>query len=995
MQKNKHDKICGDTAGFSKPFAVHCRRSLLARSLLALAVPGIALPALGQDKNDADSSASTDTTTNKQTEVMEEVLVRGIRSSIQSAQAIKRQADNIVDSIVAEDIGKLPDRSIAEAIQRVPGVAVSRFDDPGDPEHFAGEGAGVSIRGLPQVRAELNGRDIFSAADGRSLSFDDVPAELMAGVDVIKTPTADMVEGGLGGIVNLRTRMPFDEDDKVFSATLKANRGDVIGETNLEGSFLFGFTAESESGSRFGLLIDLSTSEISSRADNLYNRAYFTSNEQENGATVWVPKGADWRRNDFYRQRDGQYLAWQYAPNDNLEFYFTGFRSVARRDWYENAFFIDAGIERQRADIDAQSPGVQSDWVVDANNALVSGTLSSPNGFALGTSSRLSANESETADYSAGLEWRRGPLLLSLDYQRVDSTATRKDDTLGTVVFPEKVRVAKLDSDDGPSITDTDNYLTELGNYSYGQMMTRPARNQADADALRFDAEYEFEDSLIRSVKAGARYAKKNALNSDLTNWSARVQPWNLGTWDGNPPTVSDQRLMESFVFDNFQRGDAQVPLQAWMFRREALDDFVGTTEVMIEATPGGCCAPNYEGSATDPAANISHPLAQNFQEETSQALYIRTDFDISQRFSGNFGLRYIETENTSIGHFISPGAETDAGGDNVFTAAAQTLQFENAYSHFLPSLNLRYDLSEDVVLRFSASEAIWKPEFNKLAALWTLSVDWKEGINERTAANAAAENFNFTLSTNDTNPLLEPMTAQQYDISAEWYFNEAGGNLYGALFYKDIQDFFRKQNLTTTVPNFNVSVDTNSVVNVGEATVRGIEIGGTYYFDNLPSPFDGFGITANLTRLDSKADVPNDSGTEPVDTDGSIIENLPLEGLADTTYNLTFMYEKYGFFARLAYNYSSEIFQSIGPNGWNGNDNDVVWKLPIFADEYGQLDLTMGYNVTDNLIINFEAYNISQSNTRGVMKQNQAGDHTAFVYSQDTRYGLSVRYTF
>jgi len=106
-------------------------------------------------------------------------------------------------------------------------------------------------------------------------------------------------------------------------------------------------------------------------------------------------------------------------------------------------------------------------------------------------------------------------------------------------------------------------------------------------------------------------------------------------------------------------------------------------------------------------------------------------------------------------------------------------------------------------------------------------------------------------------------------------------------------------------------------------------------------------------------------------------------------------MYEKYGFYSRLAYNYSSEVFQSIGPNGWNGDDNGVVWKLPVYSDDYGQWDLSMGYDITDNFTVNFEVYNIAKSKTHGIMDQNQAGRHTAYVYSQDTRYGLSLRATF
>src|SRR5471032_1401096 len=148
------------------------------------------------------------------------VVVTGQRAALQSAQKIKQNSDEIVDSIVADDIGKLPDRSVTEVLQRIVGVTIDRTMAKGDPEHFSVEGSGVSIRGLSYVRSELNGRDSFSANGGRSLNFEDVPPELMAGVDVYKNPSAEQVEGAVGGLVNLRTAMPFDFTGQKFSISL-------------------------------------------------------------------------------------------------------------------------------------------------------------------------------------------------------------------------------------------------------------------------------------------------------------------------------------------------------------------------------------------------------------------------------------------------------------------------------------------------------------------------------------------------------------------------------------------------------------------------------------------------------------------------------------------------------------------------------------------------------------------------------------------------------
>ncbi|MGH8027180.1 MAG: TonB-dependent receptor plug domain-containing protein, partial [Pseudoxanthomonas sp.] len=143
-------------------------------------------------------AAPDDAGKQKEAVELDTVVVTGIRGSVYKAQDIKRDADTFVDSVTALDIGALPDRSVTETLSRIPGVTIDHFLSVGDPEHFSAEGSGVQVRGLTQVRSELNGRDSFSASGGRNLSFQDVPAELMAGVDVYKNQKADMIEGGVG-----------------------------------------------------------------------------------------------------------------------------------------------------------------------------------------------------------------------------------------------------------------------------------------------------------------------------------------------------------------------------------------------------------------------------------------------------------------------------------------------------------------------------------------------------------------------------------------------------------------------------------------------------------------------------------------------------------------------------------------------------------------------------------------------------------------------------
>lgn len=970
--------------------------SLMAAGTLALA------------QEQADDQAEYNAT------LLEEVVVTGQRASILSAQDIKRDASQIVDSIVASDIGKLPDRSITEALQRVPGVTVTRYDNMGDPEHFAGEGSGVAVRGLSEVRSELNGRDVFSADGGRTLSFDDVPAELMAGVDTYKSPTADMIEGGLGGVVNLRTRMPFDSDSQLLSATVKGNYGDQIEESNGEYSALYSNRWDTGAG-EFGVLVNLSTSDLSSRADNIYTRAFHPRENIEADQTVWVPRGVDWRRNDYQRERDGQYLALQWAPNDELELYATAFRSKHEQYWEEAAFFIDGAL-----DTNSQMPA--SDWVYDDNGALVSGTLTAKIsdlhedlngdpadgaeakvgelwGMPLSTSTRYSQNTSETKDFALGAEWQATErLAIKADLQRVESTSKTDDYTLGLVSFPESIHVQDLNGT--PSISVDENFLTDPSNYSYGQIQPLLYDNEGESTAARLDLEYEFENSLVRSVQAGARYSEKSATNRTGEHWSARYQPWNAGGGNYPFPGVADGDIVP-FSYGSFQRGNVNVPSSAFLLDAALLRDFRANTDRIINNSPGGCCGPDW-----DNALDLTNPANISDQEETTQALYTRVNFafdDLAMPLDGNLGLRYVRTENVADGDFNIEQWETTTGSEEegnlqthiLLPAGSTDLKAENDYDHLLPSLNLRLHASDNLVFRFAASKALWRPEFWQLKSQLALSGGLKEGEQMPTdPSEITLENLidqgkaQFTLSTGETNPYLEPMEADQYDLSTEWYFDDNGGMAHLSLFRKDISNYFTTVTEDTTVEGFE-AVST-WVGNEGSADIQGAEIGFTKFFDFLPAPWDGFGVQANYTYIDS-----NQEGPEGTNTDGTGYDDLPAEGISENAYNLVGMYEKYDFYARLAWNWRSEYLVAVGPNGWNGSTNDINWQLPIYNDDYGQLDLSMGYNITDNVSVNFEATNLTKEETVGLMDQGEIGKRHAYTYSQDVRYAASVRVTF
>ena len=240
------------------------KRQVFKKSLLAIAILGLSSTSYGQvvEEPVIENSVTENVVTNEAESDVEVIEIRGTRGNLVKARDLKREAEVVVDSITALDIGSLPDRSVLEAIQRLPGVSVERFAGANDPDHFSVEGSGAIIRGLTQTRSEFNGRDSFSANSGRGLSFQDVSPELMAGVDVYKSQSADMIEGGIGGTISLRTRKPFDSLDRQIAFNVDYSYGDLAEQWSPSFSALYSDQWKLPSGGRFGFLVNAANSQL-------------------------------------------------------------------------------------------------------------------------------------------------------------------------------------------------------------------------------------------------------------------------------------------------------------------------------------------------------------------------------------------------------------------------------------------------------------------------------------------------------------------------------------------------------------------------------------------------------------------------------------------------------------------------------------------------------------------------------------------------------------
>ena len=977
------------------------------------------------------------------------VVVSGQRAALQSAQKIKQNADEVVDSIVAEDIGKLPDRSVTEVLQRIAGVTIDR-NMAGDPNRQSVEGSGVSVRGLTYVRSELNGRDAFSAGGGRSLGFADVAPELMAGVDVYKNPSAEQVEGAIAGLVNLRTAMPFDY--KGFKGTLGASESYSTlrkGAPSPTGTLLLSNRWNTAFG-EFGALLDLAHAKSPSRSDGVGVDPYFPHVNSQDPAlydrskTQWIPLGVGYRSQDFDRVRRGDYAAFQWRPNRDITAGLTYFKTRYKEDLDEHVVTSSEDKWYQQV--------ASSDSVFDSNGAFQSGTISNPTykGSPFNSSQRINSRESSTRDLALNVQWRVSPSLTwTNDFQHVRSTTEGFDADVSTgFILPNQTmdmrgKVPQIGLGSAA-------YMADPNNYYWAYTQEALDRAKATQKAWKSDVKFSFDDPVLRDIRFGVRMADREGVNNraqKFYNWQAITFPWMEGWQIPHVARLGDPRFAGGAslqTIDNFFDGKYNLP--AMLFPTESTVRGFPQEWAKLHAYHDVLCAEQGSTCETWKPASYADPAATNTQTEKTRAAYAQLRFgwdDLKYPIDGNIGLRYVKTKSNGSG-FVSftPPAATSVptnvpvtGQDKLINIAAfaQAQSAQNSYDNWLPSLNLRMKYSDKLQFRFAMAKSLSRPDFNQLQVQTTLNASNQQTTFKDAAGNTTAVRFDGTnlSGTSDGNPQLKPTTATNVDLTAEWYFAKAGSLTFSA-FNKDLKDIITTQQYAYTANDVNGKPQNFLVtgpVNGAKGYARGFEIAHQQYYDFVPDWLRGIGTQASWTYVSSERKLNNPvynawcSGNDAssnynlfingCDTDGRAFGKTPLQGLSRHTVNLAVMYEQHGLSMRLAYNWRSRYLLGVtqwGSRGTNGlntdpsadptkfliptTTNDQAYGLPLYQAPYGQVDGSIFYDFTDKFRVGLEATNLTNSYTRQIMEQH-AGNFTRQVFMSGPRYTLLAQYSF
>ena len=941
--------------------------------------------------------------------IIEEIVITGIRGSLRAAADLKRNDARIIDAVVAEDIGKLPDNNIAEALQRVTGVSINR--------EF-GVGNEVSIRGLNTNRVEINGRTTLG--DSRNgISLDDMPSAFLSAVEVVKSPTAEMIEGALGGTVNMKTIRPIELDEQIVSVSLDMEYADKTEHTAPIFNATYGNNWSFDNGGSFGVVASLSYQDRSLRQDtfqqdlrvqdgfdinndgviNLADEAQNTPSgnyviSREHKYEPWVEN----------RERTAANLSFQWAPNDRGNLY-TDFNFTDRSGGEEAYSVLMAGGSATNAlgtafeDGNGQLSGfvLEGAFILPKTWSEFRETESYSHAFGgefditekLQVRFEYATAESDQVEPKSEFNWRAH-----------DQAAEALDPAGQNRHFVDAV----IDVSDHDAVPGVD-YLDDANPFlEKDRLALREFRHITDdifnsEDAFRVDFEYSNPADLewFTALKAGYRETERDYERSSREFRTANLHQ-DLTTADGSEYVVwtmtEFEELFPGTLVTPYQPGDlfdqagyasANQTAPFVLYDAALLSgDLEGTFDIVKQLLAGT----NREVTGSL-ASNLAprNSAYTRIGEETS-AFYLQADldFEIARVVIGG---RYVETDVTSTA-FQGGVLVTD----------------EESYADFLPSINVSVDLTDNTILRATGAKVMRRANFGDLSPAYIFNSD-------------------VILATRG-NPGLDPFRSSQFDFGVEHYWD---GNMISAtLFYKDVASFLKESIYCAHFPggvpgqNHNAGafdqicilpadvqgdsevytdtedeaeflafvaagrngVKTTTSTNGSNGTIQGYELGIVYNFDHLPGAWSGLGINANYTYSDSED--PN---------------GVALEDISETSYNVQLFWEYQGWSARLAWTSRDEFLddtaqkrtEHIGALVASNTidlENDPT-QGNSFRDGIDQLDVSGSWEVNDSLTIVASITNLTEeplinSTINGIAWQ---------VRESDRRFSLGLRAKF
>ena len=728
---------------------------------------------------------------------LQEIVVTGIRASVQNAQELKKNSDTIQDSIVAEDIGKLPDVTAVEALQRITGVQIGRdLGEGGGTVSIGGSSvnSGIEIRGLPQVETTLNGREVFSATGSRVLNFEDIPSSLLAGIDVYKDPTADLLEGGIGGTVDLRTHKPFDFQGLELDASAAEQYGDMVGTAKPEFSLLASNRWQTGLG-EVGTLLSFGYQDRSYREDVNSEGAILTNKAVVPGQTSTLINGSNNYEVLGDRKRTGIDGVLQWQPADDLQAYAEVSSEELTSQQSQYSFYSQGNANVVPGSVSFFQGTTVADSVT-FNNALVGSVGAWRQVTDINQQAALNAKWTPGAwtvvgdvSYTTGYESLDNPAVLAA----TKATLTESDGLGGLVAST----VSGLD------MTNLANYTGNTPTSFQSYMYDTTQRFHGNEKAAKLDGAYSFDHGFLTSLQAGIRFSERvanfrqSSMFGYLVDGALQSNPQWFGLVPGSPEFSSIGRTVEpTFTVFNPQ--------------------------VLRYNTPGvisayeAFCSTCFLSQLTDSGASDYHAVEKN------DTAWFRANFgwDIGVPMDGNIGVRVVHHQDQLY------GMESVSG-------VLQPDYFNVSETDPLPSLNLRFKLRDDLQLRFAASKAVTYPDFTQISP--SRSILPAQGL------------------ATGGNPNLKPTKASQVDGSLEYYFGPASSLTFD-LFYKRLTDFVLQETEQNAFVQSGKEFNLTSAINGPSGSIRGTEIAYQQFLDFLPGWLSGIGYQLNYTYVDANA---------------------------------------------------------------------------------------------------------------------------------------------